>query len=245
MAVNGWDFKAAAREIEKHVGTAPAVKIRQGPNVEEVKAEINRIWVNALPLAAVDEAADWWRVRVGHVPPVKDLRATPALRCPGAAVYPAMLALVRGSDGKPVNMHRTYLGPGGTKAPVDEPRRVMPLPMPKGCAVRLGPVGPVLGIAEGIETAMAASVLHDVPVWAALNTVCLEGWEPPEGPRIIVFGDNDGNFAGQAAAFGLAKKLRAKRIEVEVMLPPAPGMDWNDVWNATTPKTEADMERVA
>ena len=49
-----------------------------------------------------------------------------------------------------------------------------------------------LGIAEGIETALAASYRFGVPVWSAI----LESWEPPTGvKRMIVFGDNDENCA--------------------------------------------------
>jgi len=41
--------------------------------------------------------------------------------------------------------------------------------MPTGAAVRLMAHEDVLGIAEGIETAMSASILFNVPCWAALN----------------------------------------------------------------------------
>lgn len=230
MGVNSWDFRQAAKEIEALVATAPVTMIRSGPDQAQVRAEMEQLWKNALPLHMVDEVADWWLNRIGRVPTLSAVRATPALRCPGDGVYPAMLSIVQGVDGKAANLHRTFIAQGGVKAPVDEPRRVMALPMPKGCAIRLAPYTDVLGIAEGIETAVAASLLFDVPVWASLNTALMEGWEPPEGVRVIVFGDNDKNYAGQAAAYSLAKKLIVKKREVEVRLPPTPGMDWNDVW---------------
>jgi len=44
--------------------------------------------------------------------------------------------------------------------------------------VQLMPAGGVLGIAEGIETALSAAVLDGVPVWAALNTSLLARFEP-------------------------------------------------------------------
>lgn len=232
MGVRGWTFPQAVEEVAKQIGTARPVAIRQGPDPAAVKADINTMWKTALGLNMVPEAVEWWQGRVGSLPTLCDVRATPVLRYPGAGLHPAMLALIRGADGVPVNLHRTYLAEGGRKADVDEARRVMPLSLPEGCAVRLFKPGPVLGIAEGIETAVAASMLFDVPVWASLNTTLLEKWQPPEGVRVIVFGDNDGNFAGQAAAFGLAKRLKTKKFEVSVQLPPAPGMDWNDVWRA-------------
>jgi putative DNA primase/helicase len=232
MKVNNWDFKRAAKEVAKYVDDARVSPVRLGPNPADVRSECNRLWKSSVSIGAVDEVSDWWKTRVGCVPMVADIRALPALRCPGAGVHAAMLAKVRDKDGKPVNIHRTWLAPGGSKALVDEPRRVMPLPMPKGSAVRLFAPREVLGIAEGLETAVAASLLFGVPVWSALNAVNLEVWEPPEGVGVIVFADNDHNFRGQRAAYALANRLSGKNIEVSVELPPAPGMDFNDMWSA-------------
>jgi len=37
-----------------------------------------------------------------------------------------------------------------------------------------------------------------VPCWAAVSAAMLAAWKPPaEGKRIIIFGDNDLNYAGQ------------------------------------------------
>ena len=56
----------------------------------------------------------------------------------------------------------------------------------------------MLGIAEGVETALAASIMFNVPVWAALNANRLKVWEPAEGvSEVVVFGDNDINSVGQ------------------------------------------------
>lgn len=100
-----------------------------------------------------------------------------------------MLAVVQDQDGEPVTMHRTFLKPDGSgKAEMEAPRRLMPGPNPKGSSVRLHEwlgSGP-LCIAEGIETAFAASALFGVPVWAALNAGQLEAWERRLGaPRCL------------------------------------------------------------
>lgn len=236
----GVEFKEACAEVDKHLGTAQPIKIRQGPDEATVKAEMNRIWRGAKALSDVGATAEWWRWRVGFVPECCDLRGADVLRHPTGAMFPGMVALVRDAEGKPVTMHRTFLGADGRKAPVDDPRCLMPLEMPKGAAVRLFPHGEVLGIAEGIETAVSAMALFGVPCWAALIAIRLETWEPPPGVQVIVFADNDENFAGQAAAYNLAKRLRVRKISAEVRLPPAPGMDWNDVWRARseTPQRE-------
>jgi putative DNA primase/helicase len=97
--------------------------------------------------------------------------------------------------------------------------------------VRLGALQHRLGVAEGIETALCAGKLFGLPVWAAISAQGVLNWEPPEGVHeVIVAGDNDASFTGQAAAFGLAKRLKARGIDVEVRIPSRVGADWADVW---------------
>ena len=99
--------------------------------------------------------------------------------------------------------------------------------MPKGSAIRLAAPDKVLGIAEGIETALAATKLTGIPCWAAVCAHGLEHWEPPDGVAVTIFGDNDTNFVGQVAAYGLAKRLVRRLISVNVRIPPNHG-DWCD-----------------
>ena len=71
----------------------------------------------------------------------------------------------------------------------------------------------------------------EVPVWSCISTSGIESFEPPEGVReLIVFADNDPNFAGQKAAFAVAHRLKLKGFGVEVIVPPEHG-DWLDVLN--------------
>jgi len=141
--------------------------------------------------------------------------------------YPAMLAPVT-RDGRFLTYHITYID-RGQKARVPSPRKILPASGSlKGAAVELFPAGPTLGIAEGIETAIAAHLLFDVPVWSALNTSLLKSWRPPEGvQRVLIFPDHDLNHAGQAAGHALAHRLHGQ-FDVELHLPPMPG-DFNDV----------------
>ena len=91
---------------------------------------------------------------------------------------------------------------------------------------------------EGIETAIAAHEVFNVPVWAALTAQLLESFEPPETVKTLhIFADNDRNFHGQKAAYTLAHRLkieaaRAKReIEIFVRVPDVIDTDWLDVLN--------------
>ena len=45
---------------------------------------------------------------------------------------------------------------------------------------------------------------------------------------MVICGDNDVSYTGQAAAFALAKRLTDAGIKVEVQIPEVPGKDWND-----------------
>uniref|UniRef100_A0A6M3JKH0 Putative DNA topoisomerase-primase n=1 Tax=viral metagenome TaxID=1070528 RepID=A0A6M3JKH0_9ZZZZ len=142
---------------------------------------------------------------------------------------PAMIALVTGPDGKPVTIHRTYLK-GGKKAPIESPRKLMPHNGTlHGAAIRLfEPEQGVLGIAEGAETAIAATQLFKVPTWAAVTAGIMESWEPPEGiETVFIFGDNDASYTGQKSAYTLANKLALKGLKIVVRIPEEIG-DWND-----------------
>ena len=115
------------------------------------------------------------------------------------------------------------------------PAALTPGEVPAGAAIRLAPAGNVLGIAEGIETTLAASARFDVPVWSAINSTILAKWYPLEGVReVIVFGDNDRKFGGQSAALALAHKLAVKGLAVRLEIsgvtfdPAAIGTDWAD-----------------
>jgi putative DNA primase/helicase len=141
--------------------------------------------------------------------------------------YRAIVADVVDGAGELVTCHVNYLQ-GGKKLEGYEPRKILsPMTGREGCAVRLMPPTDVLGIAEGIETALAVALLDDVPVWSALNTSLLARFEPPPGVTTLrVYGDRD--EAGLLAALKLLERLQG-RVRVEIRTPGAPAKDWNDV----------------
>ncbi len=88
-----------------------------------------------------------------------------------------------------------------------------------------------LGIAEGLETALAASVLNlGLKVWPTLSTAGLAKFPPLNGvKRLTIFADNDRNGAGLDAARRAARAWHQVGALVEVKMPAERGMDWNDV----------------
>jgi putative DNA primase/helicase len=139
--------------------------------------------------------------------------------------YPAMLAPVVGPDGELRSVHRTYLGT------VPGKRKKLLSPVGAGAAVRLFEPTDQLGIAEGIETAIAAHELFGVPTWATISASIMEGFDPPAGVRrLVIFGDNDSKFGGQKSAYTLAHRLH-RELAIEVKIPTERGADWLDVLN--------------
>lgn len=149
--------------------------------------------------------------------------------------HPAMLARVFDAHGIVINLHRTYLDEDGRKASLPVVKKLMP-GIFKGGSVRFGgAVNEELGLAEGIETALAAMLLKHIPVWATLGCANLHDFThfPPSVKRLTIFADNDAKFAGQAAAYGAAHRIASTSdINVEVLVPPQTGCDWLDVLNA-------------
>jgi len=142
--------------------------------------------------------------------------------------HPAMIATVTNGNGHPVAIHRTYLTENGGKATLPAPKKVLGR-LPESSAVRLFNPGANMGIAEGIETALSASLMFNIPTWAAISANGLERWTPPqETTNVTIFGDNDIGGTGQKSAMKLANKLVALGIDVDVKIPDQPGIDWND-----------------
>ncbi len=142
-----------------------------------------------------------------------------------ATYHPAMLAAVRDDAGLQA-VHRTFLDPAGGQARFDNAKRL--LANPGRGAVRLGQPGRTLGLAEGIETALAAAVIHGFPVWAALGNERFGMIDiPAHVDRLVLLADND---AGGKRAVGLAEAgLQRDGLTIEVVWPPAPHNDWADV----------------
>jgi putative DNA primase/helicase len=230
QALRGWDGKTAVLEIRQIVGSVTPDRTK--PQVtDEQKAAWNReVWQASRPIEHGDLADRYLRSRgVGLDAYPRCLRFNPDCRWGAAKSFPALISLIEG-DGALI--HRTYLDPdGGGKAPVDDPRRIMPGSFPRHGAVRLAEPGRVLGIAEGVETALSASRLFDVPVWATISAAGMSNFEPPEGVEtVIIYGDHDANFTGHAVAYTLARRLvTVRKIKADVVIPDERGCDWNDV----------------
>jgi putative DNA primase/helicase len=104
-----------------------------------------------------------------------------------------------------------------------------PIRSSTGSAVRLLPHTTTLGIAEGIETALSAYQLFNVPTWAALDANSLKSVVLPGGLKeLYIFGDNDSNYVGQEATYALARRASLAGLVVTTYTPTEVDTDWND-----------------
>ena len=106
-----------------------------------------------------------------------------------------------------------------------------------GAAIRLGePTEGIPGVAEGLETALSAYRVTQIPVWSTVNATLMESFEVPEGVHtVLIWADKDKSVTGEKSANVLKAKLEKRGIRVYVLLPKLPipprakGIDWNDV----------------
>jgi hypothetical protein len=152
-------------------------------------------------------------------------------------VFPCLLAPIRNSDGKIVSVHRIFLTPQGEKAPVPDAKKMMAMcDNIVGSAIRLFEPGEVLGVAEGIETALAAHAISRMPVWSCVSAPLLESVEIPDIVKtVVIWADLDVSGRGAQAADTLANKLEKQGKRVEICMPVqripegSKGLDWLDV----------------
>ena len=155
------------------------------------------------------------------------IRFISALRHPPSGIMlPGIIAAVSRPDRKIIAVQSTYLQPSdGAKARVTPPRWTTG--RLGTCAVRLASAGEVLGIAEGLETALAAMELSGVPCWASLGGQRLDKITVPSVVRkIIIFADADD--AGRSAAASASSRYAQGGKRVELRFPPDGCKDWND-----------------
>lgn len=233
MCCKGIDYAEACREVERVAGGASYDRPRPDPQ-RAATNRMQRIKSHLAAIGAGDDVTMYLASRGLDVPPMGLGKATrldyyeTGSRDP-LGRYTAMVGKVMTPAGSTSALHITYLEKG-KKAPVSSPRKIYGS-LPSGCAVRLFAPAEEMGVGEGIETSLSCRVLFDVPTWAAINEGNLRHFEPPAETKLLhIFADKDDNYAGQAAAYDLAHRLKRRGVDCEVHLPTLPGKcDWNDV----------------
>jgi len=225
-------------DLAQHVARAAAEReAQQRQQWAENAGRIEKLWAQCQPLVPGDPVTLYVKARgMPGVWPLPDLlryhSALPYWHDDGNTTrHPAMVAPLIGPDGRMLALHRTYLSRDGRKADLPTVKKLTGTagPLTGACIPLFKPRAGVLGIAEGIETALAAWCASAVPVVAAYSAGALAAWRWPQGlQRIVVFADFD--KAGQEAADSLRARALAAHLPCEVLTPTTEGADWCDVW---------------
>lgn len=230
--------------MQKHIDAA--TRQRFAAQTQQWAENTKRIvlqWSQCVPIADGDPVALYLRSRgLGGIRPAC-LRTHPALDYWHAGellgTFPAMVASVTDARGRLIALHRTYLTAEGRKADVPTVRKLTGAAGPLGGAsIKLFASAPKVGIAEGVETALAAFLGSGVPTMAAYcaNNLATFEW-PTEAESLVVFADNDS--AGRRASEALESRAKHRGLHVKVMTPTRPGDDWCDVWTQRSSEVSA------
>jgi putative DNA primase/helicase len=151
--------------------------------------------------------------------------------------YPVMLGAVTSPEGALVALHRTYISDSGRKAPVACPKKLSRTSgLLAGASIKLWEPSTIndkltLGVAEGIETALACYLASGIPTWSCVSASGIKSFQWPDGLQsLVIFSDNDASGVGQSAARDLAGRAAAAGLECRVLIPGGVGTDWLDVY---------------
>lgn len=231
---HGWNFKKALEEVKNVVGVVAPVAMPDEQTEAKKIAALRKVWEESKPVQKGDPVWMYLQKRgviTTFVPSVLRFHPSLAYKHDHGSItkHPAMVAAVTYPDSRCASIHRTYLTMDGAKANVPSQKKLMPGRTLKSVSIKLGDHQSVLGVAEGIETALAARSKFGIPVWSCINSTVLAGFEPPkEVSEIVIFSDNDKKFGGQAAAYSLAHRLAVSGLDVSVKVPDQAGKDWAD-----------------
>ena len=152
--------------------------------------------------------------------------------------FPCIVAIIRNNKGEVMNIHRTFITEDGFKAQVESPRKVgtaiLSNPI-SGGGIHICPASKYMGVAEGLETTLAAKKAYsDLPTHCLINATLMKNWQPPVGVEgVIIFADLDKSQTGECAAQHLYDRLEKMGITVYIALPEEEkqleNVDWADV----------------
>lgn len=229
----GCSAEDVLRALERMRLLEPAAADREAPlckRDDQPSVAALRIWSESRSLTGtLAERYLAARALRTHSPELRFHPRAPHGRRPLTCYRPALIAAVRDDVGL-TGIHRTFLD-------CEPERRGESFLQKCGLgrfgrgAVRLGGIAPRMGLAEGVETALSATLLFGLPCWATLGSerfglIAL----PPDIGELLLFLDHD---QGGRRAEALARAAFGSSLRIEAHYPPRAGDDWNDVLRAS------------
>jgi hypothetical protein len=236
------DAQTAYRTSHRLVQPVPDVAGMPDPSDEKGRLRAaTAIWEASRPIASTPAHLYLMnrKIKLRSLPDV--LRFHPKLPHPVGTSFPALVCRVDDVNGTFTGVWRIFLDEAGRKAPVANCK--LALGRVAGGAVRLfDPVAGCIGLAEGVENALAAYEIAGgtIPVWASMSTSGMRSFMPPfEIERIVVFPDADlpkrnehGEWSkspGLEAANALKARMDSESVECIIADGPRDGRDYVDL----------------
>ena len=251
--LKGYAFGDAVREVSNWIrgdNKAPA-PIRRAPiaapkpeDFTRAREYISKVWAASKPIKCTP--AEMYLLKRGIpadcIP--STLRFHPGLKYvhgkekEDLGMFPCLLAPIKDKNGFILSIHRIFLTNQGEKAPVPDAKKMMPkCGYLGGAAIKTYASGEVLGVAEGIETALGARAATGMPVWPCVSAVLMELVDIPENVRhVVIWADLDRSGTGLKSANVLGERVAALGKTFEICIPDvaipegAKGVDWLEVW---------------
>ncbi len=241
MRVRGLGFVEAVTEIlglgpQRAKEAAPSSRSAPVEPDRDRAAEIAEILAGCGPVEAGTAAHLYLYLR--QLKPAQPaLRAHQALYChETGGKLPALVAPLTNSRDEVCALQRIWclpsveyvngVGPRDSRAPLKVRKKT--LGHMGDAAVRLSPAtGPILGLAEGVESAIAAAKRFNVPVWAVCGAARLgHVWTPPWISSLLIMGDN--GETGRELAERAVDLYLARGLTCGAVYPDAPYGDFAD-----------------
>lgn len=229
VAAEGYTFQDAVKVLSgEAVDSRPPVltvepKAIASPFDEEAIDSAQRavtVWESAQPINGT-VAESFLRKRGARVLS-PELRFMPSLWSGQARMaLPCMISAIR-QGSTPRAIQRTWIDPDTLERVGDR----MTLGSIGRGAVRLFPAGSILGLAEGVEKALAAKRIFSIPTWSACGTRMDRVQIPETVKRLVIFADSDD--PGRAAAEAAEQAHGKSGLPVEVVFPIAPYKDFDE-----------------
>lgn len=249
METQGLDFKHACKEIDKIIGN----EFKPQSRVNQLRKEINRPHkkdqlmnrYEAIHTLIGSPVENYLKSRGIHELPRLGVKFSNAeFDHTENRSFNCMYAIATTDNYEIAYSHKTYLE-NGLKADIAVNKKMETVnkynEQCQNCgtehaanvAVRMFECDSILGISEGIESALSAKQLFDVPTWSVLNTSIMKAFKAPLGVKtLVIYADNDKNGAGLAAAFVCGNKNILSNNDVEKVIIRAPeekDADFNDM----------------
>jgi hypothetical protein len=223
----------AARGVSPGSFFAGKVEVEPGANVGKpaYHAFAERIWREATPIDGTPAKTYLQARGIRAVSRALRFHSRTPLGPKGNTQYlPALIAAVTMDHGL-IGIHRTFLNPlRPAVPPFANPKRALGS-LASGAVRLFEPIDGRLGLAEGIESALAAKALTQIPCWASLGNERFGLVSIPESVRELhLFVDHDagGDIAEERARSAYACEHRT----IVTRRPRGHGKDWNDALQA-------------